>query len=104
MGSLEDIRTLLSAGADKVSVNTAVVKNPDLIRLAAERFGSQCVVVAIDAKRRGSRWEVFTHGGRTATGLDAVKWAKKRSGWARARFFSQAWIGTGPKKGMTLSS
>lgn len=80
IGGIEDIRALLCAGADKVSINTAAVKNPRLITQAARRFGSQCIVVAIDAKRgeegRG-RWEVFTHGGRTATGWDAVAWARR---------------------------
>jgi cyclase len=75
---LMDIRDLLNAGADKVSINTAAVEDSDFIRRAAERFGSQCIVLAIDAKRRApSGWVVYTHGGRTATGLDAVAWAKK---------------------------
>jgi len=78
INTIEDIRTILSAGADKVSINTAAVKNPRLISEAAERFGSQCVVVAIDARQVGpARWEVYTHGGRQPTGLDAVEWAKK---------------------------
>jgi phosphoribosyl-ATP pyrophosphohydrolase len=80
--TVEDIRALLLAGADKVSINTAAVKNPDFVREAAEKFGSQCIVVAIDAKRvsgegEPERWEIFTHGGRTATGIDAVAFAKK---------------------------
>ena len=77
--TVEDFRTILNAGADKVSVNSAAVKNPELIRDAAQRFGSQCVVVAIDAKRRtdGSGWEVYLNGGRVNTGIDAVKWAKQ---------------------------
>ncbi|MBI4352765.1 MAG: imidazole glycerol phosphate synthase subunit HisF [Candidatus Omnitrophica bacterium] len=81
--SLEDIRSLLNAGADKVSINTAAVQDPGFVRRAALRFGSQCIVVAIDAKRlvRGSRlqrqWEVYTHGGRTPAGLDALFWAKR---------------------------
>ena len=76
--SVEDIRRLLLAGADKVSVNTAAVADPDLVRRAAEKFGSQCVVVAIDAKQVApGRWEVFTHGGRKATGLDALAWAQR---------------------------
>ncbi|MDD6763265.1 MAG: imidazole glycerol phosphate synthase subunit HisF [Clostridiales bacterium] len=77
--TVEDFRTILNAGADKVSVNSAAVKNPELIREAAQRFGSQCVVVAIDAKRRtdGSGWEVYLNGGRVNTGIDAVKWAKQ---------------------------
>jgi len=76
--SIDDIRTLLLAGADKVSVNTAAVKRPDFVREAAEKFGSQCIVVAIDAKRAGpERFEVFTHGGRNATGIEAVGWARR---------------------------
>ncbi|MFQ6017815.1 MAG: imidazole glycerol phosphate synthase subunit HisF [Kiloniellaceae bacterium] len=74
----EDIRALLLAGADKVSINTAAVKDPALVRGAAEKFGTQCIVVAIDAKRQGPEdFEVFTHGGRSPTGLDAVGWAKR---------------------------
>jgi cyclase len=75
--SLEDVRTLLRAGADKVSINTAALARPDLIREAAERFGSQCIVVAIDAKRHGARFEVYTHGGRRPAGRDAVTWAQE---------------------------
>ena len=78
---LDDIRHLLNAGADKVSINTAAVQHPELIRAAAERFGSQCVVVAVDARRvPGSqplRWEVYTHGGRIPTGLDALQWVRR---------------------------
>lgn len=74
---VDDIRRMLNAGADKVSINTAAVQRPELVAEAAERVGSQCIVVAIDAKATGSgRWEVFTHGGRNATGLDAVEWAQ----------------------------
>ncbi len=80
--TVEDIRGLLNAGADKVSINTAAVENPGFIAEAAKRFGSQCIVVAIDAKQvepkeNAPRWEVFTHGGRRATGFDAVLWARK---------------------------
>ncbi|BAT72478.1 cyclase [Thermosulfidibacter takaii ABI70S6] len=75
--TLEDIRALLKAGADKVSINTAAVKKPHLVYEAARAFGSQCIVVAIDAKRKGDSWEVYIHGGRTPTGIDAVEWAKK---------------------------
>jgi cyclase len=72
----DDMRAMLKAGADKTSVNTAAIQNPDLVRAGAERFGSQCIVVAIDAKRTGeNRWGVFTHGGRNPTDLDAVEWA-----------------------------
>ncbi len=75
--TLEDIRRMLNAGADKVSINTAAVFNPEFVREAAEKFGSQCIVVAIDAKQVGGHWEIFTHGGRKPTGLNAVEWAKK---------------------------
>jgi cyclase len=76
---VEDVRRLLNAGADKVSINTAAVQNPDLVREAADKVGCQCIVVAIDAKRRpdGRSWEVYTHGGRSPTGLDAVEWARR---------------------------
>ena len=78
--SVQDIRTMLNAGADKVSINTAAIHNPELVRESAQRFGSQCIVVAIDAKRVADvdgapRWEIFTHGGRKPTGIDAVAWA-----------------------------
>ncbi len=77
VATVEDVRRLLLAGADKVSINTAAVREPDLIRRAAGKFGSQCITVAIDAKEVApGRWEVFSHGGRTATGLDAVGWAR----------------------------
>jgi len=75
--TIEDIRTLLTAGADKISLNTAAVNNPDLISEGSKKFGSQCIVVAIDAKRDGKSWTVYTHGGRTKTKLDVIKWAKK---------------------------
>jgi cyclase len=76
--SVEDIRRLLVAGADKVSINTAAVQRPQLVAEAAQQFGSQCIVVAIDAKQVGpQRWEVFTHGGRRGTGLDAIEWAQR---------------------------
>jgi cyclase len=76
--TIEDIRQLLLAGADKVSINTAAVHNPDFVRQAAEKFGSQCIVVAVDAKSVGpERFEIFTHGGRKETGLDAVEWSRR---------------------------
>lgn len=74
---VEDVRRLLNAGADKVSINTSAVQNPQLVADASGRFGSQCIVVAIDAKRVGDHWEVFTHGGRRPTGLDVVEWARR---------------------------
>lgn len=75
--NLEDIRKLLKAGADKVSINTAAVKDPSFVKRASMRFGSQCIVIAIDARRRGQGWEVYTHGGRIPTGIDALLWAKE---------------------------
>lgn len=80
--TVEDIRRMLNAGADKVGINSAAVKNPDFVREAADRFGSQCIVVAIDAKQvsgeeEPARWEIFTHGGRKPTGIDAIEWARK---------------------------
>ena len=74
---VEDVRRLLNAGADKVSINTSAVTNPELVREASGVVGNQAIVVAIDAKKKGESWEVFTHGGRKATGLDAVQWAKR---------------------------
>lgn len=75
--TVQDVRRLLNAGADKVSINTAAVQNPAVVADAAGRFGSQCIVVAIDAKHVDGRWEVFTHGGRKPTGIDAVEWARR---------------------------
>ena len=79
---LQDIRDMLNAGADKVAINTSAIENPDFVREASEKFGSQCIVVAIDAKKvsqqgEPDKWEIFTHGGRNPTGLDVVEWAKK---------------------------
>ncbi len=76
--SVEDIRTMLHAGADKVSLNTSAVKDPELVRSASRTFGNQCIVVAIDAKRVApGKWEVFTHGGRNSTGIDVIQWARQ---------------------------
>jgi cyclase len=77
--TVHNVRTLLNAGADKVSINTAAVENPDFVAEASQRFGAQCIVVAIDAKRvdGAERWEVYTHGGRRPTGLDAIAWARR---------------------------
>ena len=91
--TLDDIRKLLLAGADKVSINTAAVKNPEFVREAAIKFGSQCITVAVDAKRVGDgrsgegAFEVFTHGGRNATGLDAVDWARRMVDYGAGEFF-----------------
>ena len=75
--TVDDMRTLLKAGADKISINTAAVLNPQLIHDGSRKFGNQCIVVAIDAKREGNSWKVYTHGGRTRTDLDVIKWAQK---------------------------
>jgi len=99
---LEDIRRILRAGADKVSINTAAVENPDLVRRAADRFGSQCIVVAIDAKQKGSSWEVYTHGGRTPTGLDVLDWAKKMEELGAGEFMLTSMDRDGTKDGYDL--
>jgi imidazole glycerol-phosphate synthase subunit HisF len=75
--TVDDVRRLLNAGADKISINTAAIQNPSLVQDCSEKFGAQCIVVAIDAKRTGDHWEVFTHGGRNPTGLNAVDWARE---------------------------
>jgi cyclase len=100
VSSLEDIRRLLSAGADKVSINTAAVKNPQLIYESAKRFGSQCIVVAIDAKRSERGWEVYIHGGRTPTGLDAVEWAKRVESLGAGEILLTSMDADGTKKGL----
>ncbi len=127
--TLEDIRELLQAGADKVSLNTAAVQNPDFVRRASEKFGSQCIVVAIDAKRRPAEkgvwpladqiapkgngydlaslggkifWEVFIHGGRTSTGIDALEWAKKVEGWGAGEILLTSMDRDGTKEGYDL--
>ncbi len=100
-----DIRELLKAGADKVSINTAAVQNPEFVREAAERFGSQCIVVAIDAKRStpAVRWEVFTHGGRTPTGLDAIEWARRMEGYGAGEILLTSMDRDGTKLGYDLA-
>ena len=96
----DDFRLLLAAGADKVSVNTAALKTPDLINEAADKFGVQCVVVAIDAKKVGDgRWEVFTHGGRNATGIDAVAWAREAEKRGAGEILLTSMDGDGTKAG-----
>lgn len=104
---LEDIRTMLNAGADKVGINTAAVFNPELVQEASARFGSQCIVVAIDAKKVSKlgetpRWEIFTHGGRKATGLDAVEWAKKMADYGAGEILLTSMDQDGMKKGFDL--
>lgn len=100
--AVEDVRNLLNAGADKVSINTSAVINPQLVADAAGRFGSQCIVVAIDAKRVGDHWEVFTHGGRKPTGLNAVEWAKKMVGLGAGELLLTSMDKDGTKSGFDL--
>ncbi|MEE8075278.1 MAG: imidazole glycerol phosphate synthase subunit HisF [Candidatus Binatia bacterium] len=98
----EDIRKLLRAGADKVSINTGAVTRPEFVREAAETFGSQCIVVAIDAKRAGDRWEVFTHGGRKQTGIEACAWAKKMEDYGAGEILLTSMDRDGTKNGYDL--
>lgn len=99
-----DVRNLLNAGADKVSINTSAVLNPQLVADAAGRYGSQCIVVAIDAKQVGAgRWEVFTHGGRKPTGLDAVEWARKMQGLGAGEILLTSMDRDGQKSGFDLA-
>ena len=106
--TLEDIRRLLEAGADKVSVNTAAVEEPEFVKAAAKRFGSQCIVVAIDAKRTtgcegdAHEWEVFTHGGRNSTGLDAVRWAQRMMEYGAGEILLTSMDQDGTKDGYDL--
>ena len=100
----EDIRGLLLAGADKVSINTAAVKRPEFVREAAGKFGSQCVVVAIDAKRvSGNKLEVFTHGGRTPTGIDAIAWAERMVEYGAGEILLTSMDRDGTRKGFDIS-
>ncbi|HYD67256.1 imidazole glycerol phosphate synthase subunit HisF, partial [Azospirillum sp.] len=101
---VEDIRKLLLAGADKVSINTAAVSRPEFVREGAEKFGSQCIVVAIDAKRTGDgRWEVFTHGGRRETGLDVIQWAKRMAEYGAGEILLTSMDRDGTKSGFDLA-
>jgi cyclase len=105
--TVEDIRRMLNAGADKVAINTAAVNNPEFVREAAEKFGSQCIVVAIDAKqvsKQGEplKWEIFTHGGRKPTGIDAVEWAKKMVDYGAGEILLTSMDRDGTKIGFDL--
>lgn len=101
--TVEDIRKLLLAGADKVSINTAAVNNPDFVREAAHKFGSQCITVAVDAKSVGEgRFEVFTHGGRNATGLDAVAWAQRMAEYGAGEILLTSMDRDGTKQGFDI--
>ncbi|MDA8390112.1 MAG: imidazole glycerol phosphate synthase subunit HisF [Gammaproteobacteria bacterium] len=98
-----DIRRLLNAGADKISINSAAVARPDLVKEAADHFGAQCLVVAIDAKRVGDRWEVFTHGGRRPTGLDAVAWAQKMADYGAGEILLTSMDRDGTRDGFDVA-
>lgn len=105
--TVDDIRRMLNAGADKVGINSAAVKNPEFVKEAAEKFGSQCIVVAIDAKRvsadgEPNKWEIFTHGGRTSTGIDAVEWAKKMVAYGAGEILLTSMDRDGTKSGFDL--
>jgi len=107
VNNLPDIRRLLSAGADKVAINTAAIKNPEFVREAAARYGDQCIVVAIDAKRVSAkgeppRWEIFTHGGRKATGIDALQWAHKMADYGAGELLVTSMDRDGTKSGFDL--
>ncbi len=102
--TLDDIRRLLLAGADKVSINTAAVKTPQFVRDAAQKFGSQCIVVAIDAKATDAgTWEVFTHGGRNPTGIDAVEWAKRMAAYGAGEILLTSMDRDGTKAGFDVA-
>ncbi|MGQ9424966.1 imidazole glycerol phosphate synthase subunit HisF [Gilvimarinus sp. F26214L] len=106
--TLEDIRSLLNAGADKVSINSAAVRDPDFVRAASERFGAQCIVVGIDAKQVSSdgtapRWEIFTHGGRKPTGIDAVEWARQMAARGAGEILLTSMDRDGTKDGFDLA-
>ncbi len=103
--AVADVRRLLNAGADKVSFNSAAVADPELIRAASDRYGAQCIVVAIDAKRRadGSGWDVYTHGGRKNVGLDAVEWAKKMAEYGAGEILLTSMDRDGTKSGFDLA-
>jgi cyclase len=101
--TVDDVRKLLLAGADKTSINTAAVNRPEFVREAAEKFGAQCVVVAIDAKQVApGKWEVFTHGGRNGTGLDAVEWAKRMAAYGAGEILLTSMDRDGSEKGFDL--
>lgn len=105
---VDDIRTMLNAGADKVGINSAAVSNPDFVKAAADRFGSQCIVVAIDAKQVNApgetpRWEIFTHGGRKGTGIDAIDWAKRMTEYGAGEILLTSMDRDGTKNGFDLA-
>lgn len=99
---IADIRALLEAGADKVAINSAAVKNPEFVKEAAQKCGSQCIVVAIDAKKTDDGWEVFTHGGRQGTGIDAVEWAQRMADYGTGELLVTSMDKDGTKSGFDL--
>jgi cyclase len=102
--TVDDVRRLLNAGADKISVNSAAVSNPQLVYDAAQKYGSQCIVVAIDAKKTGDgKWEVFTHGGRKPTGIDVVEWARKMEGLGVGEILLTSMDRDGTRSGFDLA-
>ena len=105
--TVEDVRRMLNAGADKVAINTAAVFNPEFVKEAADHFGSQCIVVAIDAKQVADgdnpRWEIFTHGGRKPTGIDAVEWAKKMADYGAGEILLTSMDRDGTRDGFDLA-
>jgi cyclase len=106
--TLEDIRTILNAGADKVGINSAAVFDPEFVKRASDRFGAQCIVVAIDAKQVSAehetkRWEIFTHGGRKPTGIDAVEWASRMAGYGAGEILLTSMDKDGTKDGFDLA-
>jgi cyclase len=103
INKVEDIRKLLRSGADKVSINTAAVNRPEFVREAAEMFGSQCIVVAIDAKRIDGHWEVFTHGGRNPTGIDACGWAERMESYGAGEVLLTSMDRDGTREGYDLA-
>ncbi|EAF6701649.1 imidazole glycerol phosphate synthase subunit HisF [Listeria monocytogenes] len=102
ISSVSDMKELLQAGADKISLNSAAIKRPDLIQEGADKFGNQCMVVAIDAKWNGTNWSVFTRGGRNDTGLDAIKWAKKAVQLGAGEILLTSMDGDGTKNGYDI--
>ena len=105
--TLDDVRRMLNAGADKVSINTAAIAQPEFVREAAERFGNQCIVVAIDAKAvyvegESPHWEIFTHGGRRPTGIDAVEWARRMADYGAGEILLTSMDRDGTKRGFDL--
>lgn len=101
--TVDDIRAMLNAGADKIAINSAAIFNPDFVREASQRFGAQCIVVAIDAKQVDDHWEIFTHGGRKPTGIDAVAWARKMEAYGAGEILLTSMDRDGVKTGFDLA-